>query len=84
MHESVPAIAALGVSPIVRIPGMEPWMVKRRSRPSSHKRSTKLKRQHLGALDCGAHGVSSIYIIFFFNEISVTKGDLYADTAPLS
>ncbi|KAL7972760.1 Phosphoenolpyruvate/pyruvate domain-containing protein [Trichoderma sp. SZMC 28014] len=29
MHESVPAIAALGVSPIVRIPGMEPWMVKR-------------------------------------------------------
>lgn len=30
MHESVPAIAALGVSPIVRIPGMEPWMVKRK------------------------------------------------------
>ncbi|KAL6906838.1 Phosphoenolpyruvate/pyruvate domain-containing protein [Trichoderma evansii] len=29
MHESVPAIAALGVSPIVRLPGMEPWMVKR-------------------------------------------------------
>lgn len=29
MHEAVPAIAALGVSPIVRIPGMEPWMVKR-------------------------------------------------------
>jgi len=28
MHESVPAIAASGVSPIVRIPGLESWMVK--------------------------------------------------------
>jgi len=29
MHEAVPAIAALGVSPIVRIPDMQSWMVKR-------------------------------------------------------
>ncbi|PNP43734.1 hypothetical protein TGAMA5MH_04015 [Trichoderma gamsii] len=36
MHESVPAIAALGVSPIVRIPGMEPWMVKRALDSGAH------------------------------------------------
>lgn len=30
MHDAVPAIAALGVSPIVRIPDMQGWMVKRR------------------------------------------------------
>lgn len=29
MHDAVPAIAAVGVSPIVRIPDMQPWMVKR-------------------------------------------------------
>lgn len=29
MHEAVPAIAALGVSPIVRLPDGQPWMVKR-------------------------------------------------------
>ncbi|KAK4101661.1 Phosphoenolpyruvate/pyruvate domain-containing protein [Parathielavia hyrcaniae] len=29
MHEAVPAIAALGVSPIVRLPDLHPWMVKR-------------------------------------------------------
>ncbi|ELQ42473.1 2,4-dihydroxyhept-2-ene-1,7-dioic acid aldolase [Pyricularia oryzae Y34] len=28
MHEAVPAIAAVGVSPIVRIPDFQPWMVK--------------------------------------------------------
>lgn len=42
MHESVPAIAALGVSPIVRLPGMEPWMVKRRLHLSSQDLLTKL------------------------------------------
>jgi hypothetical protein len=31
MHEAVPAIAALGVSPIVRIPDLQPWMVKSKS-----------------------------------------------------
>lgn len=31
MHDAVPAIAALGVSPIVRIPDMQSWMVKRKS-----------------------------------------------------
>jgi len=35
MHEAVPAIAALGVSPIVRIPDLQPWMVKRESPFSS-------------------------------------------------
>lgn len=29
MHDAVPAIAALGVSPIVRLPDMQGWMVKR-------------------------------------------------------
>ncbi|KAL7936842.1 Phosphoenolpyruvate/pyruvate domain-containing protein [Trichoderma chlorosporum] len=36
MHEAVPAIAALGVSPIVRIPAMEPWMVKRALDTGAH------------------------------------------------
>jgi hypothetical protein len=30
MHDAVPAIAALGVSPIVRIPDVQSWMVKRK------------------------------------------------------
>lgn len=30
MHEAVPAIAAEGVSPIVRIPDFQSWMVKRK------------------------------------------------------
>lgn len=30
MHEAVPAIAACGVSPIVRVPGTDSWMIKRR------------------------------------------------------
>lgn len=30
MHEAVPAIAALGVSPIVRIPDLQHWMIKRK------------------------------------------------------
>ncbi|KAM7209329.1 Phosphoenolpyruvate/pyruvate domain containing protein [Naviculisporaceae sp. PSN 640] len=29
MHEAVPAIAALGVSPIVRIPDLQGWMIKK-------------------------------------------------------
>lgn len=29
MHDAVPAIAALGVSPLVRLPDMQSWMVKR-------------------------------------------------------
>ena len=31
MHEAVPAIAACGVSPIVRIPDTQGWMIKRES-----------------------------------------------------
>ncbi|KAL2158499.1 hypothetical protein VTH06DRAFT_4266 [Thermothelomyces fergusii] len=36
MHEAVPAIAALGVSPIVRLPSTEPWMVKRALDTGAH------------------------------------------------
>ncbi|KAF9773423.1 hypothetical protein IL306_008780 [Fusarium sp. DS 682] len=31
MHDAIPAIAALGVSPIVRLPDMQGWMVKRKT-----------------------------------------------------
>lgn len=30
MHDAVPAIAALGVSPLVRVPDVQSWMVKRK------------------------------------------------------
>lgn len=30
MHEAVPAIASCGVSPIVRVPDMQGWMIKRK------------------------------------------------------
>jgi hypothetical protein len=36
MHDAVPAIAAAGASPIVRIPDMQSWMVKRETSDSSH------------------------------------------------
>ncbi|KAL5889009.1 hypothetical protein ACKVWC_004260 [Pyricularia oryzae] len=36
MHEAVPAIAAVGVSPIVRIPDFQPWMVKRALDTGAH------------------------------------------------
>ncbi|RDA93092.1 hypothetical protein CP533_4113 [Ophiocordyceps camponoti-saundersi (nom. inval.)] len=36
MHDAVPAIAALGVSPIVRIPDMQSWMVKRALDAGAH------------------------------------------------
>ncbi|KAH8675319.1 Pyruvate/Phosphoenolpyruvate kinase-like domain-containing protein [Xylariales sp. PMI_506] len=36
MHEAVPAIAACGVSPIVRIPGKEGWMIKRALDSGAH------------------------------------------------
>ncbi|KAK4132600.1 Phosphoenolpyruvate/pyruvate domain-containing protein [Trichocladium antarcticum] len=36
MHEAVPAIAALGVSPIVRLPDLQPWMVKRALDSGAH------------------------------------------------
>ena len=36
MHEAVAAIAATGVSPVVRIPGNEPWMVKRALDTGAH------------------------------------------------
>jgi 4-hydroxy-2-oxoheptanedioate aldolase len=31
MHDAVPAIAALGVTPLVRLPDVQSWMVKRES-----------------------------------------------------
>ncbi|PHH74148.1 hypothetical protein CDD80_3283 [Ophiocordyceps camponoti-rufipedis] len=36
MHDAVPAIAALGVSPVVRIPDMQSWMVKRALDAGAH------------------------------------------------
>ncbi|KAJ9157964.1 2-keto-3-deoxy-L-rhamnonate aldolase [Pleurostoma richardsiae] len=36
MHDAVPAIAAMGVSPIVRIPDMQPWMIKRALDTGAH------------------------------------------------
>ncbi|KAL1840648.1 hypothetical protein VTJ49DRAFT_256 [Mycothermus thermophilus] len=36
MHEAVPAIAAMGVSPIVRLPDFQPWMVKRALDTGAH------------------------------------------------
>jgi 4-hydroxy-2-oxoheptanedioate aldolase len=41
LHEAVPAIAALGVSPIVRIPDLQGWMIKRQLLFSS--------RRHIGS-----------------------------------
>lgn len=37
MHEAVPAIADAGVSPIVRPPGMEGWMIKSQCSSSDDK-----------------------------------------------
>ncbi|KAG5777811.1 hypothetical protein H9Q73_008519 [Fusarium xylarioides] len=36
MHDAVPAVAAAGASPIVRIPGMESWMIKRALDSGAH------------------------------------------------
>ncbi|OAQ91652.1 HpcH/HpaI aldolase/citrate lyase family protein [Purpureocillium lilacinum] len=36
MHDAVPAIAALGVSPLVRIPDIQSWMVKRALDSGAH------------------------------------------------
>jgi len=36
MHEAVPAIAGLGVSPLARIPDFQPWMVKRALDSGAH------------------------------------------------
>ncbi|KAK4190503.1 Pyruvate/Phosphoenolpyruvate kinase-like domain-containing protein [Podospora australis] len=36
MHDAVPAIAALGVSPIVRLPDLQPWMIKRALDSGAH------------------------------------------------
>ncbi|KAK0730457.1 Pyruvate/Phosphoenolpyruvate kinase-like domain-containing protein [Lasiosphaeris hirsuta] len=62
MHEAVPAIAALGVSPVVRIPDRQPWMVKRECprRPWHNTiKMTSPARTNApeGALDSGAHGI---------------------------
>ncbi|CAH0048040.1 unnamed protein product [Clonostachys solani] len=56
MHDAVPAIAALGVSPIVRLPDMQSWMVKREWTLLDD--FEKCDADVLvGALDCGAHGI---------------------------
>ncbi|CAJ2512738.1 Uu.00g008570.m01.CDS01 [Anthostomella pinea] len=55
MHEAVPAIASCGVSPLVRIPDMQGWMIKRECYMfcSDEGRLTADE----GALDAGAHGI---------------------------
>lgn len=40
MHEAVPAIADAGVSPIVRPPGMEGWMIKSQCSSSDDKQES--------------------------------------------
>lgn len=55
MHEAVSAIAATGVSPIVRIAANEGWMVKRGCIRSVARISANIR--DIGALDSGAHGV---------------------------
>lgn len=58
MHEAVPAIAACGVSPCVRIPDLQSWMIKSEStNRKSYLTYKVLTLCLLGALDCGAHGV---------------------------
>lgn len=60
MHDAVPAIAALGVSPIVRLPDMQGWMVKRKPSPMSVCIPERIADMLPGALDSGAHGVRTI------------------------
>lgn len=55
MHEAVAAIAACGVSPVVRVAANEAWMVKS-TIMSAHHHATILI-VFAGALDAGAHGV---------------------------
>lgn len=55
MHEAVPAIAACGVSPIVRIPDNQGFMVKSNISLGHVARGHRLIET--GALDAGAHGV---------------------------
>ena len=56
MHEAVAAIAGCGVSPIVRIPANEGWMVKSKVH-ACQKDICKLIVFCKGALDSGAHGI---------------------------
>jgi 4-hydroxy-2-oxoheptanedioate aldolase len=56
MHEAVPAIAACGVSPIVRIPDNQGFLVKRTCL-TIPKTLDEADRYPTGALDSGAHGV---------------------------
>ena len=59
MHEAVPAIAGCGVSPVVRLPDMQGWMIKRKSNHEPNVRTLPSNAERLlGALDAGAHGVS--------------------------
>lgn len=58
MHDAVPAIAALGVSPIVRLPDMQGWMVKRKIQTETSVVKKTGLTLYSGALDSGAHGVS--------------------------
>lgn len=56
MHELIPAIAACGVSPIVRIPDLQSWMIKSKI-VTFTTRGYQMLNSASGALDAGAHGV---------------------------
>ncbi|KAG5950038.1 hypothetical protein E4U53_005538 [Claviceps sorghi] len=62
MHEAVPAIAALGVAPLVRLPDLQSWMVKRALDAGAHGilvpllRSAKQARELVRAAKFPPHG----------------------------
>lgn len=58
MHEAVPAIAACGISPIVRIPDFQSWMIKSELFVDPDISNPRACANYVvGALDSGAHGV---------------------------
>lgn len=59
MHEAVGAIAATGVSPVVRIAANEGWMVKRMFMVNTAFITGEMDTDgsEIGALDAGAHGI---------------------------
>lgn len=57
MHECVAAIAACGVSPLVRVPDFQGWMIKRQCLLLPNIQSYAHPPSITGALDSGAHGI---------------------------
>ncbi|OAA79437.1 Pyruvate/Phosphoenolpyruvate kinase [Akanthomyces lecanii RCEF 1005] len=85
MHDAVPAIAALGVSPIVRIPDMQGWMVKRALDSGAHGILVPLLRSAAEARDIvqsakfppvGKRGFGSPIALSRFNPVPSFTGYL--------